>query len=591
MASSTDSVVNPKLPTWNGDWLSWQDYRLQVELEQDATSKDDLSRLAPKLVRNLTGKAWEAITDQIDRAKLKTETGVDYLLKFLEEKRGKQKVDLLGDSMSAYFQKGDMVRKENETWSDYEARHSQAVREINKSLKAVGATTDVPSEIWGWFMLHQFLRLEATEIATVKSTTKSYKLDSLNESMRQLWGGDSLVSRDQEEKKQKSSGRVFNNEPNADDQPIWLGTGEPEKEQDGDDQDVSEDEIAVLYDEACEALHEDPTNPEVLANFQEVRKLRYTDAHRALDRSRTARGFYPNAVKRTSFGFNSNQRPTGNRQEPFKGNCIRCGKYGHRARDCPQKINTSTKTDTPGKIGFVSFFMEEAQQTQSMTEESVLMLEEDLDHMYQDDMDAPAPIMVSSMKGDQDEDQTDEPAFVGAASSEVTRDKAIIDCGASESIVGTHMLQDYCDTLTDLGFDVGDEVKIDRQIRKSFVFGNNQSSSALGLATINAGLCGSEAAVEMHVVEGATPFLLSSRWLYEQEAVINFKTGHALFPKLSDKQIKLERAPTFHLLLPLTAFSGNKAATRDLFVDPQENDVSVQRLHEEVLHAKSEGSE
>ena len=105
MAASSDQqqvTVNPKLPTWSGDWATWADYRMSVEFEQDSTAEDDLPKLGPRLVRNLTGKAWEAIGG-IDRTALKKADGVDYLLKFLESKRGRLKVDVLGDAFLSHL--------------------------------------------------------------------------------------------------------------------------------------------------------------------------------------------------------------------------------------------------------------------------------------------------------------------------------------------------------------------------------------------------------------------------------------------------------------------------------------------------------
>ena len=95
------------------------------------------------------------------------------------------------------------------------------------------------------------------------------------------------------------------------------------------------------------------------------------------------------------------------------------------------------------------------------------------------------------------------------------------------------------------------------------MFGNNESSQALGHVQMNVGIHGTEQCLEAHVLEGQTPLLLSSKWLYEQEAVIDFKTGHALLPKISSEAIQLERAPTYHLLLPVTAYQGHQVA-RDL---------------------------
>lgn len=119
----------------------------------DGTNKDDLERLAPRLVRNLTGRAWDSVTE-IDRSKLKGESGVQYMLDFLEKKRGRLKVDTLGDALSAYFQSSKVARTEGETWSDFEIRHDVYIREVNKALKEVGSSATVPSEIYGWFLLN-----------------------------------------------------------------------------------------------------------------------------------------------------------------------------------------------------------------------------------------------------------------------------------------------------------------------------------------------------------------------------------------------------------------------------------------------------
>ena len=70
--------------------------------------------------------------------------------------------------------------------------------------------------------------------------------------------------------------------------------------------------------------------------------------------------------------------------------------------------------------------------------------------------------------------------------------KAVIDCGASESIVGDCMLQDYCEELERLGFDTEQEVMVDRDVRRNFLFGNSATSTALGLAKVTAGVCGNE---------------------------------------------------------------------------------------------------
>ena len=117
-----------------------------------------------------------------------------------------------------------------------------------------------------------------------------------------------------------------------------------------------------------------------------------------------------------------------------------------------------------------------------------------------------------------------------------------------------------CDELEHLGFDPDAEVSLDTSLRKSFIFGNNQTSLALGQAQVTAGIHGEEQKLKMHVVEGQTPLLLSSKWLYDQEAVIDFRKGQALLPKVSPEPIQLERTSTYHLMLPVTAFAGHDEA-------------------------------
>ena len=105
--------INPKLPTWDGSWSGWASYKLQVELELDGTHKDDKVTLGPRLVRNLTGRAWESVTE-IDRAKLKQETGVGYMLEFLESKRGNPRLTYLEMPLASTFSRvqcsGKMVK-------------------------------------------------------------------------------------------------------------------------------------------------------------------------------------------------------------------------------------------------------------------------------------------------------------------------------------------------------------------------------------------------------------------------------------------------------------------------------------------------
>ena len=294
---AAETGVNPKLPTWDGDWRTFTDFRLACQLERDGLKDDEQITLAPRLARNLTGRAWEACLD-IDRAKLRAAEGLDYLLNYLKEKRGRQKVDVLGEALEKYFASGDAVRHDRENLHDFEQRISVHFRDIKRALAELGSgATDVPSEIYGWFLLNKHVRLEASDVATLKAQTASYKLADVMIALRKMWGGDSLAIKDQDRRR---TAKAFladtatgeeDDETEQDPAGIWW-------EEDAGNDDVSQDEepgeSEICFEEALAALGESPNDETCLANFQEAKKAFYKDARKALDQSRVNKGFYPN---------------------------------------------------------------------------------------------------------------------------------------------------------------------------------------------------------------------------------------------------------------------------------------------------------
>ena len=523
--------VNPKLPTWDGDWRTFTDYQLACQLESDGLREEDRPTLAPRLARNLTAKAWEACLD-IDRSELRKEKGLDYLLEFLKRKRGKQQVDMLGEALGRFFQSNEATRREKENLNDYEQRAAVFVRDIQRALRELGNSNPVPTEIYGWFLLNQHIRLEPSDVATIKSQAGSYRLDDVWTALRRMWGGDSLSLKDAERKKAGSRAFAAAIDEWPEDMPeasVWWNEDETPSQDDGSEPQM---ETEIWFEDALEAWNEDPHDEQVLANFMEAKRAFYKDARRALDQSRTGRGFYPAKGRGKPSGGGSEKGKGGDSRPPppFKGKCMRCGKHGHKAQHCPQS-SRSPQTGKGAGVGFVFTNWTQAgpagQTTQETTEVSA------------------------------------ETSLVNFKDVQMT--KAILDCGASETIIGAWTLQQLGDELGELGFQPDDEIQIDRTLRKSFIYGNNQKNEALGHASVTTGIDGQELQTDMHVVDGQTPLLLSSKWLYEQGALVDFRTGQAIFPRLGNHVIQLERAPTYHLLLPVTAFQGNddaRATTR-----------------------------
>ena len=511
----TEATINPKLPTWDGSWKTFPDYRFAAQLELDGCKSDEVELLAPRLARNLTGRAWEAC-QEIDRSKLKAKDGVQYLLDFLRDKRGKQHVDVLGDALQQYFQSGEASRKDMENLNDYEQRHAALVRDIKKAMDEMGVRNEVPSEIYGWFMVNRLLRLDYSDVAVIKAQSPSYKLEDIMASLRKMWGGDSLALKDSEKKK-SGVGKSFMADIHEE---VYQATGEESDTEDSaatwmnqaqstEDTETLE-ESQAWFEESLQALHDDPNDAECWANFQEAKKTFYKDARKALDQSRVSRGFYP-LEKGKGKGKTNNGKG-------FTGRCMRCGKIGHKAMQCRQTIKGGNPQGGKGEsstgVGFVFGALSQADHLPDHAP-SYAVLEED------------------------------------------TKYKAILDCGASESIVGAHTLQHMCEVLEKQGKDPEQEISVDRTKHRTFLFGNNQTSNALGLAQMTAGINGEDVKINVHIVEGQTPLLLSSRWLQEQEAIIDFATGTARFKCTGDRTVQLERSSTNHLMLPINMFKEN----------------------------------
>jgi hypothetical protein len=120
----------------------------------------------------------------------------------------------------------------------------------------------------------------------------------------------------------------------------------------------------------------------------------------------------------------------------------------------------------------------------------------------------------------------------------------------------------------ELGLNTEDEFEIDRNIHKSFVYGGDHSSKALALAHLNLGVLGNEMMVDVHVVEGSTPLLLSAKFLYDSRATIDFRKGTAVFEGINHEAYQLERSPGNHLLLPVTVFGGRRGLMRSTEMGP-----------------------
>ena len=504
---------NPRLPSWTGDWSTFKAYELKVGLEVDATKEEDLVLLGPRLAKNLGGKAWEYV-EEVDREALKKKDGAQYLLKYLKAQRGRDRVDLLGDALTELFGKAEVQRKEGEEFVDYLPRYRQFVKAIDVAFQELRQDApSMPREFFGWHLLTMGMRLEPSDVANIKARAKSYNLTEIENTIRLMWSGGGLAQKDQERKRWRSlgNGKAFHALGEDDGHSSTVLADETfgearDDESENDDYDQLRDLAAAVVDE--------PYDAEVLIAFQEAqKKVSYREARKLLAKSRTSREYYP--VTQGKGSRDKAKRENKSDMVTFHGDCVRCGKYGHRARDCPQKGKPKGGSET--------------------------------NHYIREATDAEKSWVVFS------ESQEMTPEIFAAQNGPLTL-KGIIDSGASETIIGVETLQELQDAILQLKLDPKKHIDIDRSLRKTFVFGNSESSEALGLCKLVVGLLGVETTVEAHVVEGSAPLLLSSRFLYKHGVSIDFKQGIARFAENTEQPVQLERAPSYHLQLSMLDF-------------------------------------
>ena len=160
--------------------------------------QEELPFLGPRLASNLSGRAFDAISD-VDRencAKKRDGNTWKYLLEFLAKTRGKEKVGVLGGAFNEFFVKRDIYRKDGEEFVDYEPRFKMLIRKLEKALKESGSQGQIPSELFGWYLLNCYMRMEPSDVANLRGRAESYKLDHVMASLPKMWSGGGLAAKD-----------------------------------------------------------------------------------------------------------------------------------------------------------------------------------------------------------------------------------------------------------------------------------------------------------------------------------------------------------------------------------------------------------
>ena len=409
----------------------------------------------------------------------------------------------------------------------------------------------LPDVVLGWLLL-QKSGLDAGERATVLATTRNkLDFDAVEAALRSVWTEADLRNRDQG-RGRETRVNLANAVYFGADALTWQSETEDEdsdneSESGGDDLGEEEAEVYVA------AQQKETEAREALVAAQRT----LNDARKAQAQVKLQRRFYGNGQgPRTRVGdkkryanYNKGDREKGSP----KGPCFRCGGK-HWARDCPDKGDRRLKP--PRQVNFVLMANRE---------------DEPLAADYDDDEEDICPLVSSSESSDNDStdkdiidsgsSDSDSELNFGAYSTmkscflarEATKKgKAVIDCGATESLGGIVALEKLA-RLNVKKYGTS-KMRIDRTDRPTYTFGNGASAKVDGRATFEVEAAGNLGTIDFHGIDAkGVPLLLSSKALKKMGAVINFANGQAKFLEIHpEKTVQLEKSSTGHWLLDLS---------------------------------------
>ena len=129
--------------------------------------------------------------------------------------------------------------------------------------------------------------------------------------------------------------------------------------------------------------------------------------------------------------------------------------------------------------------------------------------------------------------------------------KAVIDCGATKSLGGINALEKLAKRNARKYGET--RMALDLEDCPTFTFGNGRRAKVNGRATFEIEENGNGCTIDIHGLDAkGVPILVSIDTLARMGAVIDFKTGRAIYQELRPTQIvQLERSTTGHLLMDL----------------------------------------
>ncbi|CAK0844313.1 unnamed protein product, partial [Prorocentrum cordatum] len=457
-AAGGSAALRLDVPSWDGEPDRLLAYKFDVGLFSKSYKTQDRYVVGPQLVRALGARSRrlaqacpdiDKIDEVNDEGKM---TGWQRVFDFLLSKLDLSNVNEMGNSAEKFF----LQREPGEGFPDWTARWEAHERDLLSQLKAVDSSVEeviaAPLRTW-WYLrrsrLSPVARAEITATAggdydfgrTYKALCTRYPLEALKEI-------DGV-----REKKDRRAG--------------LFGEAEEAEQEDHDFEDRSE--IADIVDQLVNLADEEDTTL-------------FEDAEHADDYED---GIYAE-FRQLSRNFKDAR------------DLIRKLKFGHQAKDCPERTKDRGK---PQPNEMTSFALLELGD--------LVLLLDDVCGIW-----------------------------------------AILDCGATRSLIGVtmaeHLIYDM-EEKHNILFDVVERTRY-------FTFGDGRRKSSMGTMTGAIFLGDGQEKIEISIMDNEVPLLIGMDVLGSDHtnALIDCGNGYLMLPKISHHVFQCRKMPSGHLAINVT---------------------------------------
>ena len=392
----------------------------------------------------------------------------------------------------------------------------------------------LPAEVQGWLLLGRSGLNPQERAAILGSCGNRLGVPELETALKTQWSEDDVVARDSMKNMHKYDSHHHNYMASVSEDARTWESEEEEAE--------SEDEegfVETLDEEANAAFSALKENVETAA-------VTLREARKNMKEFKLSRRYYDKKKMNGKGGGKGGGKGL--------GPCFRCG-GPHQQKDCPDKGDP--KLSKPGTQTSFMVFAASIEKDEEITEkESYYSVEKfekfekfaDMDENMNGLQNKKKNKKVEKFVLDKKEIQVDDEEFfdcdeevetsfvIGEEVAMVleqtqSQGKAIIDCGATNSIGGITALE----TLANLRQEQGEGrimVDISETARPTYKFGNGDRKRVLSQASIPIQVGANTALFKCHALEADVPILASIRALRSLKAVIDFDSDEAILRSL-----------------------------------------------------------